>query len=248
MRAFFDKYGFGIFWLIAVTDFLLIFLNDTNLRYFTRPLLMPLLVVTLFSKVDFHERRTAKVLIFGSFVSATIADLFALSENGFVASVVCFSIALLLYIIYFFGVQKLSSRKLVPIVVLAAVLLSGFSLLIASLWNYMEGFKVPVIVRSFSLMAMFVAAVNILFKSETKPLAIDAFIPGSVLFIISDVMLAANKFYFEEPFLDIAIMATYCGAQYYICRGCVKELQCVPLPEKPTHINLRAAHQQFNLN
>lgn len=248
MRAFFDKYGFGIFWTVALIDFLFISLDLTPLRYITKPLLVPLLACTLFSKVEFEGHTTSKLLVLGSMIAATAGDIILLSENGFTGGLICFLIALLLYTIYFFTIQGVTSRQVIPIVMVSAILLSGFSLIIASLWNYLDGYKVPLIIYSLFLLALMVSAINIFYNAESKPLAIDAFIPGAALFVISDVMLATNKFYFEEPFLDLAIMATYCGAQYYICRGCMKELRRKYISENKLHEEISASHQQFNLN
>ena len=248
MRAFFDKYGFAIFWIISLADFVLIYFEANNARYFTKPLLMPLLLATLFSKVEFDGRTTSKLLIVAALLAATTGDVFLLSSGGFTGGLVCFLVMLLLYTIYFLSIQGLSIKQVVPIVMIAAVLVSGFSLLIASLWNYLDGFKVPLIIYSVFLLAMLMCAINVFNNDDTKLLSLDTFIPGAALFVISDVMLATNKFYFEEPFLNIPIMATYCGAQYYICRGFVKELQRVSFHEETGHKDFPSAHQQFNLN
>lgn len=247
MRAFFIKYGFAIFWLIAVIDFVFIYFELNNARYFTKPLLMPMLLITLFSKVDVDGRTTSKLLLSGALFAATAGDVILLNANGFTGGLIFFLVALFLYTIYFVTIQGFSVKHVVPLVFISALLLSGFSLIIASLWNYIDGFKIPLIVYSIILLTMLVAAINVFNNSETKLLAVDAFIPGAILFVISDVTLATNKFYFEEPFLNLVIMATYCGAQYYICRGCVKELQRNIQPEE--FYNQDAApHQQFNLN
>ena len=46
----------------------------------------------------------------------------------------------------------------------------------------------------------------------------NAFI-GAFLFVISDSVLALNKFVFDLPYAHIAIMATYITAQYFLMRG-----------------------------
>jgi uncharacterized membrane protein YhhN len=44
---------------------------------------------------------------------------------------------------------------------------------------------------------------------------------GSVLFVISDSLLAVNKFVFALPYAPVWIMGTYLTAQYWIVRGMV---------------------------
>jgi uncharacterized membrane protein YhhN len=45
------------------------------------------------------------------------------------------------------------------------------------------------------------------------------FIAGALLFVISDSLLAINKFYKPLPFAALFIMLTYCAAQYFIVRA-----------------------------
>ena len=45
---------------------------------------------------------------------------------------------------------------------------------------------------------------------------------GAVFFIVSDSLIAIDKFYSEIPLADILIMATYAIAQYLIVLGLLK--------------------------
>jgi len=42
---------------------------------------------------------------------------------------------------------------------------------------------------------------------------------GAILFVISDGVIAVNKFAFEVPGERILVMSTYIAAQYLIIRG-----------------------------
>ena len=46
---------------------------------------------------------------------------------------------------------------------------------------------------------------------------------GSLLFLLSDSMLAFNKFHSEIPLAGFLIMLTYIAAQYLIMRGLILE-------------------------
>jgi uncharacterized membrane protein YhhN len=46
---------------------------------------------------------------------------------------------------------------------------------------------------------------------------------GATLFIASDSILALNKFYQSSEFLAVAIMITYCAAQYLMCRAMIEK-------------------------
>jgi uncharacterized membrane protein YhhN len=45
------------------------------------------------------------------------------------------------------------------------------------------------------------------------------FVTGALFFVVSDSLLAINKFYQAFPFAGLLIMLTYCAAQYFIVRG-----------------------------
>lgn len=45
---------------------------------------------------------------------------------------------------------------------------------------------------------------------------------GAILFVISDGLIAINKFAFEVPVERILVMSTYIAAQYLIVRGLLK--------------------------
>ncbi len=46
---------------------------------------------------------------------------------------------------------------------------------------------------------------------------------GSLLFLLSDSMIAFNKFHSEIPLAGFLIMVTYIAAQYMIMRGLILE-------------------------
>jgi uncharacterized membrane protein YhhN len=48
------------------------------------------------------------------------------------------------------------------------------------------------------------------------------FVAGAVLFVLSDSLLAINKFYQPLAFAGTLIMLTYCAAQYFIVMGFIK--------------------------
>ncbi|MFM8740122.1 MAG: lysoplasmalogenase family protein, partial [Cytophagales bacterium] len=48
---------------------------------------------------------------------------------------------------------------------------------------------------------------------------------GALLFMVSDSLLAVNKFLNPFEFSGIAIMATYCAAQYLIVEGLLQHPQ-----------------------
>jgi uncharacterized membrane protein YhhN len=225
MRAIISRSGFFIYWIIAVVDLVLIYSSQEQYRNYTKPFLVPMLLITVFSKIGFARHKRSKYLILLAFIAATAGDVLLLKANGFIPGLACFVVVLLFYTIYCFRIQPLVSKYLLPTLLLAAVLAAFFFALISVLWPHIQGFERPLIIYSVFLSVMFIAAVNVYHYPITKKLAINAFIPGALLFITSDVTLALNKFYFHEVVLNIIVMASYCGAQFYFARGFIKHLQ-----------------------
>ena len=69
---------------------------------------------------------------------------------------------------------------------------------------------------------MAVLASNTFTSTNFKKEAITCFIPGAAFFVLSDGLLALNKFLYHQPILDILVMLTYGLAQYFLVRGFVK--------------------------
>ena len=50
------------------------------------------------------------------------------------------------------------------------------------------------------------------------------YLVGAAFFVLSDSLLAINKFYQPFAFAGVYIMLTYCAAQYFIVNGFIKQL------------------------
>ena len=104
--------------------------------------------------------------------------------------------------------------------------LVGFYLL---LLPGLEGLmKTIILVYAISLIGMSLAALNR--KGRVGKAEFRWVFLGSLFFVISDSMIALNKFYFEDgfPLSGFWIMLTYIAAQYLIMRGLILEKQSNP--------------------
>ena len=50
----------------------------------------------------------------------------------------------------------------------------------------------------------------------------NAYVLGAIAFVLSDSLLAVNKFYQPIPYAGVFIMLTYCAAQFLIVRGFIR--------------------------
>jgi uncharacterized membrane protein YhhN len=192
-----------------------------TLDYFTKPLLMIWIAFYYFLNTDFQKK---DLFIYTAFLFSWLGDIFLmlthLNEMLFYAGVGGFFFAQLSYIKVFIDnsgeVKGFLSNK--PIWILPFVFYLGFILAIIS--GGMKGIMIPIIViYAFSLLSMSAAALNR--KSLTGKRSFFLVFSGSVLFVVSDSMIAINKFYTELPNSSFLIMLTYFTAQYLIMQGLI---------------------------
>src|SRR5690606_3933671 len=111
------------------------------------------------------------------------------------------------------GIQKL--RLALP------VILTGTGLMVV-LFPHLEALKFPVMIYA---MVMMIMVLNALFRyNRTTPFSFWMVFIGAVLFMISDAMLAINKFITHLPVAGVMIMLTYILAQYFIIAGLLKHV------------------------
>ena len=81
--------------------------------------------------------------------------------------------------------------------------------------------KLPVIVYAIVIHGMLAAALNRRLKVNRQSYWLV--FSGAALFILSDSMIALNRFSFSFNMARIFIMSTYVLAQYLIAVGCLKQ-------------------------
>jgi uncharacterized membrane protein YhhN len=213
-----------LFGVVAILDIFVAFFFS-EIRIFTKPLLMPLLMLGYYLEVK-PLKDFSKILLWGLFFS-WVGDILLMLEasNGsfFIGGLLAFLTAHLLYIRYFSKTKSAyeSYLKSRPIMLLA-VLVYVIELLYI-LWPYLGGMKLPVVVYACVIGTMLAFALWQFGKLEKKTSLL--FIGGAVFFVISDSLLAISKFKDQFPLSDILIMFTYCLAQYLLARGSARHLE-----------------------
>lgn len=87
------------------------------------------------------------------------------------------------------------------------------------LWPGLQGMKIPVTIYALVISTMFAAAAWKYEQIQNQPAFF--FIGGSFLFVLSDSILAVNKFLRPVPFSGFLVMSTYVAAQWLIIRGAI---------------------------
>lgn len=228
MKSFFKSYGFILFWLIAMVDIVAISLHNHQIPFFAKPLLLPVLMLTLVSSSHQSDRRW--LIMIGLFFSFA-GDVFLLFEDSnslfFIFGLASFLITHVFYILFFLSPKK-AGRSLLfqkPFLILLVIIYSGVLLFL--LIPTLGPLTVPVILYAVILSVMFLCSLHVYNKVST--VAGEFFITGAGFFVISDSLLAINKFYMPLPAAGFFIMLTYCLAQYFIVKGFIRMQQSSPV-------------------
>ncbi len=191
-----------------------------NLHFASKPLIVGLLLF-YFSRHGKHLGPHAKIFttLALSFSLAGDVLLLFVYESGhfFIAGLLAFLIAHIMYAIVFLR-QRNAKTKPYGFILLLLIYASGlFSLLKSGLGDLL----VPVVVYMCVILLMAVSA--FLRRKKTNAYSYNLVFVGALAFMLSDSLLAVNKFYTPLPFADFSIMFTYALAQLSIVFGLLKQ-------------------------
>lgn len=217
------KVCFPIYFFVVILDQFFIWIQKDNLRWLTKPLLMPLLIIV----VSFRIKR--KKVLPAAFVATALlfswcGDVFLQASGFFIPGLLDFLLAHFSYIFYFLQVGKGKKGLLQMRPMLALPVVLYIFLLMSFLLPHLGALRVPVFVYSLTIGTMLLLAVNT--RRQIFPAISAGFIAGALLFVLSDSVLALNLFISKQWQLGSAVMATYAAAQYLLVKGALRNEEC----------------------
>jgi uncharacterized membrane protein YhhN len=191
---------FFLFAIVSLLEIVFVTTNNQTLRYFSKPLIIPLL---------------ATIYIF-----SWVGDVLLQMPNLFVPGLLSFLTAHVFYIIYFAKTKsdQHSFFKLRPIMLIAVM--AYLVEFIYILWPTLGPMRIPVLIYGITISTMLSAALWQYQKLENKTALY--FIIGATLFVTSDSLLALNMFKENFSMAGILIMSTYILAQLFIVLGAIR--------------------------
>ena len=212
---------FSILFVIIVLIELLT--GSTESLEYTHYLAKPAIVISLmflFIKTSESLPKPIKKLTLFALVFSLLGDVMLMfvdtSEHFFTLGLVAFLTAHIMYVLVFF---KHRNKQKSPFGFIALLLIYA-----ACLFNFLKDglgdMLIPVIVYMIIILAM--ATTAFLRKNNVNILSYGLVFFGAICFMISDSILALNKFYQPIPWSNVSIMVTYALAQYLIVIGILK--------------------------
>lgn len=203
----------SIFFLAVVVLHIAGVLFNQKLAFVSKPFLMTSLVIIYLVSV----KKSSFWFISALFFSFWGDVLLLFKEQFFVFGLGSFLLAHILYIkITSAFIKKISLQKVVLVCLPFVAFLFSFLFLIKD--NLAE-MIVPVIIYGIVISSF--GAVALLNYVQEKSTANLWLFLGAIIFIISDSLIAINKFYEPKEMYQICIMLTYIVAQYLICKAVI---------------------------
>lgn len=223
------KFLFHFFFvLIAVGVLVGQYSNNSQIDHLFKPFILIWIAAYFFAHIKNKDKAVLKLAGFG-FLFSWSGDIFMMFSSEylfFILGIVSFLIAQILYAFLFLRTITLSVKKpflkkkpiwLIPFIV--------FGLLVfILLFEHLD---------SVLLFAIFIYIIGILFMSSMAlnrygnghPISFSLVFSGSLFFVVSDTLIAVNRFLVTTPYAGLFVMATYIAAQFLIMKGILKQYE-----------------------
>lgn len=182
------------------------------LNYVSKPLLMITLFFFYFQKVKQNINTSDKIMLV-SLIFSCLGDTFLMFQGKnpqfFLLGLGSFLVAQICYSAVFKPAGVINYNKRFPFIIYGLL----FVLLLSN--KIPKGFMIPISAYATAIMWMGITAV----ERQTNQKSYRFILIGATLFIISDSLIAINKFAFSIPLSGLWVMATYIAAQYLIVEG-----------------------------
>jgi len=212
------------FFIALVADITGIQAESEIIQYLSKPLIIPFLAGHFFTGVSNINCNLKKWILFALFFSWS-GDVLLMFQGQkdifFLLGLSSFLLAHIFYIIFFYKVRL--AEKIKSNLWLLLIVIVYYAALITWLFPYLHDMKWPVCIYGVVISIMFMLAMHMLFISNK--IAGKWMMTGALLFVISDSILAVNKFYQAFEAAGIVIMLTYGLAQFLIVEGAVRYIR-----------------------
>jgi uncharacterized membrane protein YhhN len=189
-----------------------------------KPLLMPLLMFLPGFASAGHRRKECRLLMAALLFSwaGDVLLLFQASNSlFFLLGLSAFLLAHVFYIILFHRIRVQQGLRPLPWLLVAVVLY--YAVLLSWLSPYLGSLQWPVRIYGIVISTMLLLALHLAqLKSRTVS---GLLVAGAILFVLSDSILAINKFIVALPLPSVLIMTTYGMAQFLLTLGIIKYLR-----------------------
>lgn len=198
-----------VFFIVLALEIFFSLSNQRTLVMFTKPLLMPLLFLMA------YQLKIKDNFLYLALIFSLLGDIFLMfgGEIYFMLGLGSFLIAHVFYILLFKKQFKFNLLKSLPFA------LATLTFLLFLKNGIDSKLLIPVVTYCIVITTMGIFAANRI----TNKISYNLVLIGSILFIISDSLIAFNKFHSPLPANAFWVMGTYGIAQFLIVLGISKK-------------------------
>lgn len=204
----------GVFFIASIADIYAVIAENQAIEMYSKPMLLTSLAVVYLVST----KTPVFWYVFGMFCCC-VGDVFLLFEGAdfFTYGLASFLLGHLVYIKLTVGfLPKDLTAKMITSAV-PFVLLLG--LLMYLIYPNLGNMLVPVLIYGITISTFgSVALLNYRGNKSTENLWLFM---GALIFMLSDSLIALNKFYQPHQWYGVAIMVTYILAQFLICKSMI---------------------------
>jgi len=213
-----------LFAIIVIIELIGRITDNISFEYPVKPLVMVWIAVYFLLN---RQKKEFTIPVLLAFFFSWTGDMFLMfadkSDMLFYAGVGGFFFSQLSYIYTF---SKYSEEKKPGLIQRKPALIFIFFAYLAGIYIILDPCLVRIMKPIILLYALSLITMSIMALNRRGRVNYRSFIlvfTGSLLFIISDSMIALTKFCFDIPMAGLYIMITYVSAQYLIMRGLILE-------------------------
>ncbi len=217
-----------LFWINALIHVFSIILDLYFMILITKPLIMPLLAGVYFFKTRDIKRRVPVIYLYLAMLFSFFGDVLLMfmdqGEIYFISGLAAFLFAQVFYIItYRHNRYKKSNVPGQAIKMAYSLLALAYTVILwISLFPHLGEMLLPVTLYTITIFGMVITAI---FRyNRTSTLSFYMVFFGAVIFLLSDSIIAINKFMVPVLYERILVISTYMIAQFLIISGLAEHL------------------------
>ena len=210
-----------VFLVFGIVYSILLLIGNDTLTWYLKPFLIPFLFYAVVKSELFDTKKWLLSALFFSWIGDCILMFADKGELYFIFGLVAFLIAHILFIRLFFGKKSEDNHSNNQLFWLGFIIIMIYLVgMLVFLLPTLGDLKMPVGIYAMTISIMLMLALKGAFNWEGKA-KYFVFI-GAVFFVISDSILAIDKFHSPIASASYSIMITYLIAQFSITYGILK--------------------------
>ncbi|MDQ6529157.1 lysoplasmalogenase [Flavobacterium sp. LHD-85] len=212
---------FKLYAVFSIVYLFILLLGYERFDLFLKPILIPIIGFGAYFYRKFPSQNILLAALTLSWLGDVILLFTDLGEIYFILGLVFFLMAHIIYCILFNKQRRIRKKQNKPLFIFGSILIAVYLIgMISVLMPHLGDLEIPVSIYASIISIMLLFAFNGFLVWEKPGNQLVFF--GALFFVISDSILAVNKFYVPIPKSSFFIMLTYLLAQYLIVVGVLK--------------------------